>query len=127
MKKIILLVFSLGFLNTSLANDLSDWTSEDLCRWVDSVSIPDPISQEIDLREVICYVNLESSQYALETPTYNEHGTVFPSPVIKEKNTLYRCKYQQREWAFFCGGCLEKIKVKYEDSYKYGGTWKSAK
>ena len=85
MKKIILLVFSLGFLNASLANDLSDWTSEDLCRWVDSMSIPDPISQEIDLREVICYENLELSQYALETPTYNEHGTVFPSPKVKDK------------------------------------------
>ena len=85
MKKIILLVFSLGFLNASLANDLSDWTTEDLCRWVDSVSIPEPISQEIDLREVICYVNLESSQYALETPTYNEYGTVFPSPKVKDK------------------------------------------
>ena len=85
MKRIILLVFSLGFLNVSLANDLSDWTSEDLCGWVDSVSIPDPISQEIDLREVICYNNLESSQYALETPTYNEHGTVFPSPKAKDK------------------------------------------
>jgi len=45
----------------------------------------------------------------------------------KEKSTLYRCQYQQREWAFICGGCLEKIKVKFEDSYKYGGTWKSAK
>ena len=86
MKKIILLVFSLGFLNNALANDLSDWTTEDLYRWVDSVSIPDPISQEIDLREVICYVNLESSQYALETPIYNEHGKVFPSPKIKDKN-----------------------------------------
>jgi len=85
MKKIILLVFSLGFLNASLANDLSDWTTEDLCRWVDSVSIPEPISQEIDLREVICYDNLESSQYALETPTYNEYGTVFPSPELKIK------------------------------------------
>ena len=85
MKKIILLVFSLGFLNASLANDLSDWTSEDLCRWVDSVSIPEPISQEIDLREAICYENQESSQYALETPIFNEYGTVFPSPAIKEK------------------------------------------
>ena len=85
MKKFILLVFSLGFLNASFANDLSDWTTEDLCRWVDSVSIPEPISQEIDLREVICYENQESSQYALETPTYNEYGTVFPSHVIKEK------------------------------------------
>ena len=85
MKKIVLLVFSLGFLNASLANDLSDWTTEDLCRWVDSVSIPEPISQEIDLREVICYDNLESSQYALETPTYNEHSTAFPSTKVKDK------------------------------------------
>jgi hypothetical protein len=85
MKKIILLVFSLGFLNASLANDLSDWTNEDLCRWVDSVSIPEPISQEIDLREVICYDNLESSQYALETPMYIKYGTVFPSPKVKDK------------------------------------------
>jgi len=85
MKKIILLVCSVGFLNVTIANDFSDWTNEDLCRWVDSVSIPEPISQEIDLREVICYVNLESSQYALETPTYNEHGTVFPSPKVKHK------------------------------------------
>ena len=85
MKNFILIVFSMGFLNASLANDLSDWTTEDLCRWVDFVSIPEPISQEIDLREVICYVNLESSQYALETPTYNDYGTVFPSPLIKEK------------------------------------------
>jgi len=87
MKKIILLVCSLGFLNVSLANDLSDWTTEDLCRWVDSISIPKPISQEIDFREVICYENLELSQYALETPTYNEHGTVFPSPKVKDKKT----------------------------------------
>ena len=85
MKKNILLVFSLGFMNASLANDLSDWTSEDLCRWVDSVSIPEPIYQEIDLREVICYDNLESSQFALETPTYNKYGTVFPSPKVKYK------------------------------------------
>ena len=85
MKKFILIVFSMCFLNASLANDLSEWTSEDLCRWVDSVSIPDPISQEIDLREVICYENLESSQYALETPTFNEYGTVFPSPKVKDK------------------------------------------
>ena len=85
MKKFILIVFSMGFLNASLANDLSEWTTEDLCRWVDSVSIPDPISQEIDLREVICYENFLSSQFALETPTFNEYGAVFPSPIIKEK------------------------------------------
>ena len=88
MKKFILIVFSMGFLNASLANDLSEWTTEDLCRWVDSVSIPEPISQEIGMRDVICYDNQESSQYALETPTYNEYGTVFPSPVTKAKKKV---------------------------------------
>ncbi len=88
MKKIILLVCSVGFLNVTIANDFSDWTNEDLCRWVDSVSIPEPISQEIDLREVICYDKLESNQYALETPTHNEYGTVFPSPSSKVKEKV---------------------------------------
>ena len=83
--KIIALFLSLGFFNVSLANDLSDWTNEDLCRWVYSVSIPEPISQEIGLRDVICYDSQESSQYSLETPTYYEYGTVFPSPVTKAK------------------------------------------
>jgi hypothetical protein len=85
MKNFILLVCSFCFLNISVANDLRDWTNEDLCRWFDSVSIPEPISQEIGLRDLVCYDNQESSQYALETPTYNEYGTVFPSPVTKAK------------------------------------------
>jgi hypothetical protein len=88
VKKIIFLVCSVGFLNVTIADDFSDWTNEDLCRWVDSVSIPEPISQEIDLREVICYDKQESSQYALETPTYNEHGTVFRSPSSKDKKNV---------------------------------------
>ena len=85
MKKIFLLICSLGYLNVSLASDLSDWSNDDLCRWVDSVTIPEPISQEIDLREVICYNTLDSNHYALEAPTYSEHGTVFPSPTINDK------------------------------------------
>ncbi len=93
MKKIIILFLSISCVNVSLANDLSDWTDEDLCRWVDSVSIPEPISQEISLRDVICYDNQESSQYALETPTYNEYGTVFPSPVTKAKKKANGIKF----------------------------------
>jgi hypothetical protein len=85
MIRSLLILFFAGLLNTSLANDLSDWTNEDLCRWVDSVSIPEPISKQIVLRDVICYENLESSQYVLESPSYNEYGTVFPSPKARDK------------------------------------------
>ena len=85
MNKIIVLLFSICLSNISFANDLSEWTNEDLCRWVDSVSIPEPISQEIGMRDVICYDKQESSQYASEAPIYNEYGTVFPSPVTKTK------------------------------------------
>jgi hypothetical protein len=81
----ILFLNSVFFVNTSLANDLSVWTNEDLCRWVDSISIPEPISMEINMREVTCYESMISNQAATELPNYSEHGTVFPSPVIQIK------------------------------------------
>ena len=80
MKKKILFIFFTSFAGVSFASDLSDWTNEDLCRWVDSVSIPEPISLEIKLREVICYDNFELVESSLAAPYQNEHGTVFPSP-----------------------------------------------
>ena len=67
-------------MGASHASDLSNWSNEDLCRWVDSVSIPEPISLEIKLREVICYDNAELVESSLAAPYQNEHGTVFPSP-----------------------------------------------
>ena len=80
MKKKILFICLISFIGASLASDLSDWSNEDLCRWVDSVSIPEPISIEIKLREVICYANSELIESSLAAPYQNEHGTVFPSP-----------------------------------------------
>jgi hypothetical protein len=80
MKKRILFIFFTSFIGVSFASDLSNWSNEDLCRWVDSVSIPEPISLEIKLREVICYDNSELVKSSLAAPYQNEHGTVFPSP-----------------------------------------------
>ena len=80
MKKSILFIFFTSFVGVSFASDLSNWSNEDLCRWVDSVSIPEPISLEIKLREVICYDNSELVKSSLAAPYQNEHGTVFPSP-----------------------------------------------
>ena len=80
MKIKMLSIFFTSLLGVSFASDLSDWTNEDLCRWVDSVSIPEPISIEIKLREVICYDNFELVESSLAAPYQNEHGTVFPSP-----------------------------------------------
>ena len=75
MKKRILFIFFTSFAGVSFASDLSNWSNEDLCRWVDSVSIPEPISLEIKLREVICYDNFELVESSLAAPYQNEHGT----------------------------------------------------
>ena len=80
MKNRILFIFLTSFVGVSFASDLSNWSNEYLCRWVDSVSIPEPISLEIKLREVICYDNSELVESSLAAPYQNEHGTVFPSP-----------------------------------------------
>jgi hypothetical protein len=83
--KILIFVFVSILSSISFAEDLSDWSNEDLCRWVDSVSIPEPISLEINMREVVCYDVLGLSQSALSVPISNEHGTVFPSPALQDK------------------------------------------
>ena len=80
MKNKILSIFLISLMGASHASDLSKWSNEDLCRWVDSVSIPEPISLEIKLREVICYDISEPVESSLAAPYQNEHGTVFPSP-----------------------------------------------
>ena len=34
---------------------------------------------------------------------------------------------KMKDWVFLCGKCLTDVKSKYEDTYQYGGTWKSKK
>ena len=44
------------------------------------------------------------------------------------KEVLYRCRYQDlKDWVVFCGKCLTGVKTEFEDTYQYGGTWKSKK
>ena len=44
------------------------------------------------------------------------------------KETLYRCRYKDlKAWVFLCGRCLTDVKSKFDDTYQYGGTWKSKK
>ena len=49
--------------------------------------------------------------------------------VCKDSNdVLYRCRYQElTDWVFLCQTCLTDVKTKFEDTYQYGGTWKSKK
>ena len=46
---------------------------------------------------------------------------------VKEKETLYRCRYEEKflernrayeEWVFVCEYCLKDIKKKFEESYQ---------
>ena len=46
----------------------------------------------------------------------------------EQKEVLYRCRYDEiKDWLFLCGACLKKIKNLFQDTYQYGGTWKSKK
>ena len=46
----------------------------------------------------------------------------------KQKKVMYRCRYDEvKDWIFLCGECLKQIKSLFENSYQYGGTWKSNK
>ena len=46
----------------------------------------------------------------------------------KRKEVMYLCRYDEiKDWVFLCGECLKKIKSLFENTYQYGGTWKSNK
>ena len=46
----------------------------------------------------------------------------------KKKEVLYRCRYDEfKDWVFLCGTCLTIIKSQHDNTYQYGGTWKSKK
>ena len=62
------------------ANYLSDWSNEDLCRWIDADPLPVNILNEIYERKLTCYDDFEESEFTATTTYPNENGTVFPSP-----------------------------------------------
>ena len=46
----------------------------------------------------------------------------------EQKEVLFRCRYDElKDWVFLCGNCLTMVKSQYDDTYQYGGTWKSKK
>ena len=86
MKKIFLSIFLICLSVMSSAQNFDDWSNEDLCRWIDAVKVPDPILSEIEVRELVCFSNSELNEVSIQEPYRSEHGTVFPSPKIKQNN-----------------------------------------
>ena len=78
MKKILLVLLT-SLVSVSYANNFDDWTNEDLCRWLDSVSIPEQILDEIDARKAICYVGYEANGLRVQIPYEAENITVLSS------------------------------------------------
>ena len=45
-----------------------------------------------------------------------------------KKDILYRCRYDKiKYWVFLCGNCLTEIKIEFNNTNQYGGTWKRKK
>ena len=86
MKKIFLSIFLICLSVMSSAQNFDDWSNEDLCRWIDAVIVPDPILSEIQVRELVCFSNSELNEVSIQESYISEHGTVFPSPKIKQNN-----------------------------------------
>jgi len=80
MKKKYLFLFLSSLVSISYANYLDDWTNEDLCRWMDAASIPEHISDEIYVRNVICFNDFEIIEPIIKLTYLTENGTIFPSP-----------------------------------------------
>ena len=84
MKKIFLFVSFICICSFSYAKSFDDWSNEDLCRWIDAVTVPGPILSAIEVRELVCLSNSEQNEASIQEPFISEHGTVFPSPRNKQ-------------------------------------------
>lgn len=93
MKNKFLLLLLMGTSIYTHAANFDDWTNEDFCRWIDAISIPEPILSEIEIRKIACTTSVEpsvssirpqvtpvSSVTTVQYPITTEHGTLFPSP-----------------------------------------------
>ena len=85
MKKLIIILIS-SLIGVSHANNLKDWTNEDLCRWLDSTSVPEQILNEIDVRDAVCFVSYDTNGLSAQIPYEDENITVLPLP----KNRVIR-------------------------------------
>ena len=87
MKKLIIIFIS-SLISVSHANNLKDWTNEDLCRWLDSTSIPEKILNEIDARDAVCYVSYGSNGLSAQSPYIEEEITILPLPKTRVIRTV---------------------------------------
>jgi len=85
MTKKYLFIFLCSFTSVSYANYLDDWTNEDLCRWLDSASIPENISDEMYARKLVCLNNSEVIELINRETYVSENETVVPSPNASAK------------------------------------------
>ena len=87
MKKLIIIFIS-SLISVSHANNLKDWTNEDLCRWLDSTSVPEQILNEIDVRDAVCYVSYDTNGLSAQIPYEDENITIFPLPKTRVVRTI---------------------------------------
>ena len=87
MKKLII-IFITSLISVSHANSLKDWTNEDLCRWLDSTSIPEQILNEIDFRDAVCYVSYDTNGLSAQIPYEDENRTILPLPKTRVIRTI---------------------------------------
>ena len=80
MQKLISILFITSLINVSYAGYLDDWSNDDLCGWMESSSTPKNILDEVDKREILCYLGIEVSTLPESDSSEGENGTVFPSP-----------------------------------------------
>ena len=62
------------------ANNLTEWSNDDLCGWMESTAIPEYIINEVDKREILCSRGVEVSTLPESDSYEGKNGTVFPSP-----------------------------------------------
>ena len=87
MKKLII-IFLTSLISVSHANSLKDWTNEDLCRWLDSTSVPEQILNEIDVRDAVCYVSYDTNGLSAQIPYEDENITILPLPKTRVIRTI---------------------------------------
>ena len=87
MKKLIIIFIS-SLISVSHANNLKDWTNEDLCRWLDSTSVPEQILNEIDVRDSVCYVSYDTNGLSAQIPYEDENITILPLPKTRVIRTI---------------------------------------
>ena len=87
MKKLII-IFITSLISVSHANNLKDWTNEDLCRWLDSTSVPEQILNEIDVRDAVCYVSYDTNGLSAQIPYEDENITILPLPKTRVIRTI---------------------------------------